>query len=69
MSIEIEAEATGPQTKIPKDTVSKKKTRSWASLTHSAQCSVLGEPHLDTSRQGNLGDSGVPYVESRGGVP
>lgn len=69
-SSEIEAKATSLcyKTRIPKD-AGPKKNRSWAFLSHTAWCSVLGQPCLDTSIQGSLGDNGVPYVESRGRVP
>lgn len=39
------------------------------SLTHSAQCSVHGQPLLDTSVQRSLGDNGIPCVASRDRVP
>lgn len=38
------------------------------SLTHSAQCAVYGQLHLDTSVQRSLGNR-VPCLESRGRGP
>lgn len=68
---ETEAETTELVLRVHKGDIGQEKEE-WEmgiSLTHSAQCSVHGQPHLDTNVQRSLEDNGVPCVVSRGRVP